>query len=143
MTVATSKNRLLVVDDERVISNTLALIFSNAGYEARAVYSAEEAMSLLLTTEWIPEIAVIDVRLPGMDGIDLAILMKAEYPLVHVMLFSGQSATTDLLEIARSKGHVFDVLAKPIHPNEFLGLISRALADQHRGNVPAEPLSEL
>jgi DNA-binding response OmpR family regulator len=141
MTVASGKNRLLVVDDERVISDSLALIFSNVGYEARAVYSAEEAMSLLLAAEWIPDLAVIDVRLPGMDGVDLAILMKAEYPLVHVMLFSGQSTTTDLLEAARSNGHVFNVLAKLIHPSEFLG-ISKTLTNRQRGNVPAEPLSE-
>jgi DNA-binding NtrC family response regulator len=142
--VAAGKNRLLIVDDERVISDSLALIFSNAGYEARAVSSQEDAMALLLTAEWIPELAVIDVRLPGIDGIDLAILIKAEYPLVHDLLFSGQSTTTDLLDLegARSKGHVFDVLAKPIHPSEFLGLVSKTLVNRQPGNVPAEPLSE-
>lgn len=149
MTVAAGKNRLLVLDDEHVISDTMALIFSNAGYEARAVYCAEEAMSLLLAAEWIPELALIDVCLPGVDGIDLAILMRAEYPLVHVMLFSGQSATSDLLEVARSKGYVFDVLAKPVHPSEILGLISRILANQHSGSrsaakkVAAEAISDI
>jgi DNA-binding NtrC family response regulator len=130
MTVAAGKNRLLIVDDEHLILDTLARIFANAGYEARAVYSAEEAMALLSAAEWIPELAVIDVRLPGMDGIDLAILMKAEYPLVRLILFSGQAGTADLLEAARSKGHAFDVLAKPVHPTEILGLISRTLGDQ-------------
>jgi DNA-binding NtrC family response regulator len=141
MTVATRKNRLLVVDDERVIADTLALSFSSAGYEARAVYSAEQAISLLSIAEWLPNLAVIDVRLPGMHGIDLAILMKAEYPQVHVILFSGQAATADLLDLARSQGHVFDVVAKPVPPREILELIATTLANQPGGNVPARSFS--
>lgn len=116
------KNRVLVVDDEHVVADTLAKIFSQEGYETNAAYSAEEAMALVL--DWRPHLAIIDVFLPGMSGIDLAIQFKAEYPDCKLTLFSGQGATSDLLETARQSGHSFDVLAKPLHPTELLSVAS-------------------
>ena len=110
--------RVLFVDDERLIADTLAIIFSSQGYETRAVYSAEQALELI--SDWIPNLAIIDVRLPGMNGIDLAILLKAEYPDCRLSLFSGQASTSDLLELARQNGHSFDIIAKPVPPGEFL-----------------------
>ena len=122
------KNRILVIDDEKIIADTLVLIFCHAGYEARPAYSAEQALESLTTGEWIPQLAIIDVRLPGMNGVDLAIRLKAEYPDMRLSLFSGQAATSELLDVARLNGHTFDVLAKPVHPTEFLGLASRLLS---------------
>ena len=80
------------------IADTFAIIFSNEGYEARAVYSAEQALELI--SDWLPNLAVIDVRLPGMNGIDLAIRLRADYPDCRLSLFSGQASTADLLELA-------------------------------------------
>jgi CheY-like chemotaxis protein len=117
--------RVLVVDDEHIIADTLAMIFSRSGYQARAVYSAEQATSVV--ADWHPDLAVIDVFLPGMNGVDLAILMKAEYPDCHILLFSGQTATSDLLEGARKAGHHFEVHAKPVPPVEILDIVSRLL----------------
>jgi DNA-binding NtrC family response regulator len=119
------KKRVLIVDDEKIITDTLVMIFSNEGYDARGVYSAEQALSLM--SEWIPQLAIIDVRLPEMNGIDLAILFKAEYPDCRLSLFSGETATGDLLDNALREGHSFSVLAKPVHPTELLGLASRLL----------------
>jgi CheY-like chemotaxis protein len=120
------KNRVLVVDDEHVVADTLAKIFSNEGYETNAAYSAEEALAIVL--EWRPHLAIVDVCLPGMSGIDLAIRFKVEYPDCKITLFSGQSATSDLLETARQNGHSFNVLAKPMHPTELLSVASCLLS---------------
>jgi CheY-like chemotaxis protein len=120
------KPRVLIVDDEHVIADTLATIFSSAGLEPIAVYSAEEA--LVLVPEWHPHIAIVDVHLPEMNGIDLAIRLKAEHPSCKVTLFSGYASTVDLLEQARRDGHSLEVLAKPVHPSELLSLIARDLA---------------
>jgi DNA-binding NtrC family response regulator len=121
-------HRVLIVDDERVISDTLLTIFTKAGYETRAVYSAEEAIDVVRATGWIPQFTVVDVHLPGMTGIDLAILLKAECPDCKVSLFSGQPSTSVLLEAAAREGHVFEVLAKPVPPTELLSIASRHLA---------------
>jgi DNA-binding response OmpR family regulator len=120
----TDARRVLVVDDERVIADTLAQIFVNAGYDALAVYSAEEALRLIGDFFWSPDLAILDVQLPGMNGIDLAIRLNAEYPTCRLTLFSGETATTELVERALGNGHRFNVLAKPIHPLELLGLAS-------------------
>ena len=113
-----SQRRILVVDDERAIADTLALIFKTQHYEARATYSADGAIELL--AEWRPDLAILDVMLPAMNGIDLAIVIKANYPACHVLLFSGNANTAILLEEAGRKGHQFEVLAKPVHPNVML-----------------------
>ena len=118
------KRRVLIVDDESVIADSLAIIFSNEGYEARAVYSAEQALQLF--AEWVAHLAIIDVRLPGMNGIDLAVRLQEQHPECKVALFAGQAATSDLAAAAR-QGHSLDVLEKPIHPTALLMLASRLL----------------
>jgi len=114
--------RLLIVDDERVIADTLATIFTQASYETRAAYSAEEALALI--EGWTPGLALIDVVLPGMNGIDLAIRLKAELPGLRLTLISGQAVTTGLLEHARRDGYDLDIVAKPVHPSTLLNLMA-------------------
>jgi CheY-like chemotaxis protein len=120
-----NSRRILIVDDEIAIADTLALIFKTQHYEARTAYSAEEAIDIL--AEWRPDLTVLDVILPGMNGIDLAVVIKANYPACHVILFSGHANTGMLLEEAGRKGHQFEVLAKPVHPSVMLERASALL----------------
>jgi CheY-like chemotaxis protein len=119
------RRRVLIVDDERVITDTLVTIFSQRGYETKGVYSAEQALAFL--EDWHPDWVVIDVLLPAMSGIDLAIRIRSQWPECHTTLFSGQAATADLLELAIKSGHRFEVLAKPVHPSELLEIAGRLL----------------
>ena len=119
------QKRVLIVDDERVITDTLVTIFSQQGYESKGVYSAEQA--LLAMENWRPALVIIDVVLPAMNGIDLAIRIKSQWPECYVSLFSGEAATCDLLDAAGRNGHRFDVVAKPVHPSELLGMAGRLL----------------
>ena len=116
-------HKILIVDDERVIADTLAIILKQAGYDARASSSAEQALELI--ADWDPNWAILDVILPEMSGIELAILLKTKYPNCRITLFSGQAATNDLLARATASGHSFEVIAKPVHPEAFLDLASR------------------
>jgi DNA-binding NtrC family response regulator len=117
----------LIVDDEHVIADTLAIIFANAGYDALAVYSAEQALEMLQGADWQPQLAILDVGLPRMNGIDLAILLGRMFPRCKVSLFSGQAATLDLIEAAQRNGHTFEVLPKPVHPDLLLGMAALML----------------
>jgi CheY-like chemotaxis protein len=128
--------RVLIVDDERVITDTLVTIFSQAEYSARGAYSAEQALATL--EEWRPELVIIDVILPAMNGIDLAIHIKALYPDCRVSLFSAQAATADLLDSAVNEGHSFEVFAKPIHPSELLGVAGRHFTQGLAGVDPRD-----
>ncbi|HEY2472254.1 MAG TPA: response regulator [Terracidiphilus sp.] len=125
------RRRILIVDDEAAIADTFALIFRTQHYDVRVAYSGERAIEVI--AEWRPDLAIIDVILPEMSGIDLAIVTKANYPGCHVLLFSGHANTSMLLEEAAKKGHQFEVLAKPVHPSVML---ERA-ADLLRG--PEQP----
>jgi CheY-like chemotaxis protein len=119
------EKRVLIVDDERLIADTLATIFSNKGYAARPVYSAEQALELI--SDWLPDLAVIDVQLRSMNGVDLAIRLRVEYPDCKLLLFSGQASTSDLLELAHQKGHPFEIIAKPASPDDLLAQATRLL----------------
>jgi DNA-binding response OmpR family regulator len=116
---------ILVVDDESVIADTLAAILSRSGYAAMAAYDAEEALESALVTP--PEMLITDVILPRMNGIELAITMRRIFPDCKILLFSGQAAAADLLAPARSSGHRFTMLGKPIHPSELLAHVSENL----------------
>lgn len=111
-------SRVLIVDDDEAIADTLAVIFRMNGYESRAAYSAETAIETIAV--WAPDLALVDVMLPGMNGIDFAIVLKANHIACQPLLISGSESTGALLEEAARKGHMFDILAKPIHPTFIL-----------------------
>jgi CheY-like chemotaxis protein len=67
-----------------------------------------------------PDLLITDVVMPGMTGIEAAIIARSRLPKCKILLFSGQAATADLLEAARSRGHEFEVLTKPVHPTDLL-----------------------
>ena len=110
--------RILIVDDESVIADSLAAIFRASGFEARAVYSGERAMELAPSFE--PDVLISDVVMRGMTGIEVAIYVRERFPACRVLLFSGQAATSDLILSANTRGHRFDMLTKPVHPQVLL-----------------------
>jgi len=110
------KPKVLVADDERVIADTLAMILNQSGFEAKAVYSGEKALEI--AASFAPDMLISDVIMADLNGIDAAIQVRALLP--KILLFSGQAATADLLEKARAQGYEFEILAKPVHPQDLL-----------------------
>jgi DNA-binding NtrC family response regulator len=123
MTDNQEQRRVLILDDEQVIANTLALILNRSGFEARAVYTAEDAIATALESS--PDVLISDVIMRGMTGIDAAIRISEIAPHCHVILFSGQAATADLLERAEASGHRFELLVKPMHPRALLDRLKK------------------
>jgi DNA-binding NtrC family response regulator len=121
-----TEKRVLIVDDEIVIANSLAMVFSSNGYESRAAYSIEGAIQLV--SEWVPDLAIVDVRLKEVNGVDFAIQLREKFPNCEVALFTGLTDLSDLLEKARDAGHIFDVIPKPIHPSDILRIVARKLS---------------
>ena len=114
--------KILIVDDERVIADTLAAILRRSGYEARACYDAKSAIAHCASA--IPDLIITDVMMPGMNGVELAIFVSEQHPGCKVLLFSGMANAVDLLEEARRRGHNFALLGKPIHPSELLAVLA-------------------
>lgn len=112
------QTRILIVDDERTIADTLVMILKVKGHDAMAAYSAESAVEAVEIFE--PDIVLSDVVMGKMTGVDLAIYLSKARPDCKVVLFSGQTATSSLLDEARRKGHSFRLLSKPIHPDQLI-----------------------
>ncbi len=113
---------VLIVDDERVIADTLAMILGQSGYACIAAYDAESALEVVRLTP--PQLLITDVVMPGLNGIDLSVEVRALVPDCKVLLFSGQAATGDLLGDPKYAVHNFVLLNKPVHPRELLAHIS-------------------
>jgi CheY-like chemotaxis protein len=131
MSPNTAPRKILIVDDEAAVADSLRLIFSNRGYEVRAVYSAEQAIEVL--AEWQPDLAIVDVMLPRMNGIQLASILKSNYPECRILLISGHPGTADLLNDAQQRGNTFEILAKPLHPTFILDMVSGLWPSQTAG----------
>jgi CheY-like chemotaxis protein len=120
--------KVLVVDDEQTIANTLALILNHSGFEARAVYSGEAAVEVV--GSFAPDVLISDVVMTGMSGVEAAIAVGALRPHCKILLFSGQAATADLLQYARQQGHSFELISKPVHPSELLARLSSGIINR-------------
>ncbi len=114
--------RILVLDDDTHIALTLELIFLARGYKVKVAFSAEQAIEII--ADWQPDVAVVDVMLVGMNGIEFGTALKNIYPECQVVLCSGHPGSAKLLEAARAEGHNFQIMAKPIHPAQILEIIA-------------------
>jgi DNA-binding NtrC family response regulator len=93
------------------------------GFSAR--FFTEPRKALIAARSDIPDLLLSDVTMPGLSGIDLAIGIRAQHPKCKILLFSGQATATALLADARSRGHDFDLLLKPMHPTALLSEIRK------------------
>jgi DNA-binding response OmpR family regulator len=114
----TGRLRVLVVDDEQLIATTVAAILNSNGFEAVAAFSGDEALAEARRVR--PDIVLSDVLMPKMSGVELGMQLRNEFPEARVVLFSGQAATTEMMRKAHEKGYQFDLIAKPIHPEELV-----------------------
>jgi len=112
------QRHIFVVDDDQVIVSSLSLILRFRGFDVSSFSDPLKALQALQTTT--PDLLITDVIMPTFSGIGLAIKTREICPECHVLLFSGQPETARLLEAAKAEGHDFEVLAKPIHPNDLL-----------------------
>jgi len=117
---------VLIVDDERIIADTLSMILSRSGFAVLTAYDGQSALELARIVP--PELLLTDVMmLPGMNGVELAMAISETVPDCKILLFSGQAATVDLLAHARDTGHNFTLLTKPVHPTALLAHVVSSL----------------
>jgi YesN/AraC family two-component response regulator len=101
MSIHTESLRVLVVDDEKLIVESMAMILKVKGYEARVAYSAEDA--IVAAEVFRPHVVISDVVMGVMTGIDLAIHLANEHPECKVLLISGKAVALDLIEEANQR----------------------------------------
>jgi CheY-like chemotaxis protein len=121
-----------VVDDEKVIAETLAQILNQAGFIAFAFEDASQVLAAVAAGS-SPNLLISDVMMPGISGIELAIQFQQICPRCRILLLSGQIVTASLLELARSHGYDFELIPKPIHPRD---LLARLYIDPEFDRMP-------
>ena len=114
--------RILVIDDEKIVADTLALILKSSGHDVKATYDGAAALEAAST--FIPECIICDIILPGIDGISVCSQITAKFPECRVFIFSGQMETDLPLEGGRVEGHNWEILTKPIVPEVLLAKIA-------------------
>ena len=128
---------VLIVDDEAHIRSTMTALLRRRSYEVHAARHGEEAMQLLEKRPF--DLLLLDICMPGMNGIELAHRARALQPDVAIILFTG--AGTLETAIAGMHMHVFDYILKSSHPDEVLHQIEAAL-EQRRQNVRQRQLMQ-
>ena len=111
------KPKVLIADDEKLIADTLALILNQGGFDARAVYTCQKALDI--APSFRPDILISDV-LMDINGVDAAIQLRALLPDLRVFLLSGQTATAEIISKSKAQNMQFEVMVKPVHPQELL-----------------------
>ena len=114
---------ILVVDDEESICQSLQGILTDEGYEVRAVGSGEEALKAI--EEDPPDLVLLDIWLPGMDGLEALKIIKSENPQVQVIMMSGHG--TIETAVKATKLGAFDFIEKPISLEKVVLLVNHAL----------------
>jgi len=117
------KPSILIIDDERSIRDTLALILEAEGYDIRTAGSAEDGLARL--EEQRANLVVLDVRLPGMDGLSCLSEIKNRDETTDVVMISGHATLSDAVEATRLGA--FDFLEKPLNRDRVLIVVRNAL----------------
>ena len=121
-----AQTRILIVDDEMVIRESLAGWLRRDGYDVGTVASGEEAVDLLKQKGF--DILLLDIQLDGMSGMELLSHVKEEYPDIDVVMITAFGSVQSAVQAMKS--HAFDYLLKPFDPDE-LGLMIKKLVE-HR-----------
>ena len=105
---------ILVIDDDKEVADTTAMVLNVDGFEATVAYSGETGVELARHREF--DFLVTGVIMPQLNGIEAAIQIRELLPKCKVLLVSGHYDSGALLQEALSRGYKFEILAKPVHP---------------------------
>jgi two-component system, NtrC family, response regulator HydG len=118
-----TKGRILIVDDELVVRDSLGKWFTSEGYTARPVSGGREALEVIQQSEF--DIALLDIKMPGMDGMELQARLREADPDLTVVIMTGY-ASVDTAVQSLKRG-AYDYITKPVDPDELSHIVGKAL----------------
>jgi two-component system response regulator PilR (NtrC family) len=121
-----SKPRILIVDDEASLRETLGIIFTKEGFEARLAQNFTEGLADALRSS--PDVILCDIKMPDGNGLDLLRKVKAEHAQIPVIMITAHTSTEDAVE-AMKVGAV-DYIKKPFNNDELILIVRRALGEK-------------
>lgn len=108
------KSNILIVDDEEVVARSFARILAGYDCDAEAVQNAGEALHAMNAHPF--DVVLLDLRMPGGDGMDLLRVIKEKWPESEVVVVTGYPSIETAKEAVRLGA--YDYLAKPVGPDE-------------------------
>ncbi len=116
------QTKVLVVDDEVEFASTLSERLQLRGYDAKAVYSAEDIFAIAKSDP--PDVILLDLKMPGMDGIEILMTIREYVPGIEVILLTGHIDLESKIEGIRIGA--FDYILKPVDIGELIAKIDKA-----------------
>lgn len=124
----TQQIRLLIVDDEARFLNTLSQRLSMRDFDVTPVTNGFEAIEIARQKEF--DLALVDLKMPGMSGEEVLDTLKAEHPDVEVVILTGHGSIDSAVQCTRAGSHSY--LQKPCETEELLQVLQEAFAKRVR-----------
>lgn len=118
-----SAAKILVVDDEEIVCLSCERVLTEEGYEVFTTLSSQEAQQLISEEPF--DLAIVDLKMPGLDGMELLKLIKRDHPHIPVIMITGFSTVESAVEAM--KAGAFDYLPKPFTPDQLTLVVKKAL----------------
>ncbi|MGA8540094.1 MAG: sigma-54 dependent transcriptional regulator [Terriglobales bacterium] len=119
-----TQGKLLIVDDELSVRDSLGKWFREEGYEVTTVENANDALTQLAEQRW--DVALVDIKMHGTDGIELQRRMHEVDPALIVIIMTGYASVDTA--VAALKNGAYDYVTKPLDPDDIAHLVKNALA---------------
>jgi two-component system response regulator MtrA len=135
---AVGRTRVLVVDDDAALAEMLALVLRNEGFHSEVVARGDEALAAF--HDYRPDVVLLDLMLPGMDGIDVCRQIRAESGVPIVML----TAKTDTVDVVVGlESGADDYVVKPFKPKELVARIRARVRRHDEGEAESLRIGDL
>jgi DNA-binding NtrC family response regulator len=133
---------ILLVDDEVEFVETFSERLEMRGFETLKAFSGKEALKVLKRNKNI-EVVILDVKMPGMDGVETLAEIRKKFPLVEVIMLSGQATVESAIE--GMKRGAFDYLMKPSDIDQLIEKVTEAAAKkrQHEEKIIQARIKEI
>jgi len=119
-----AKANILIVDDELIVRDSLGKWFQEEGYDVKTAESAREALTEMSDRKF--DLALLDIKMPGMDGVELQRRIKEVSPDTIVIIMTGYASVETA--VAALKNGAYDYVAKPFDPDDIAHTVRNALA---------------
>ena len=124
--MSSNKGRILIVDDEDVVRESLLQWFDSEGYHTRAACCGKEALTSVAGEQF--DLALLDIKMPGMDGIELQQRLGEADPDLTIVIMTGYGTVETAVQAL--KHGAYDYVTKPIDPDDLSRLVAKAI--EHR-----------
>jgi DNA-binding response OmpR family regulator len=130
---------ILIIDDEAILRQTLARVLQQAGFEVTTAENGDQGISFIQTTSF--DLVFMDLRMPGIAGMDALKIIHSNYPNLPVILFTAQPDLNSAVEALRNGAT--DYLLKPLKPQAVIERAQAVLEKQQRENRKREITSQI